>query len=522
MIKKIFCLIILTVYTIQIIGGNLFADNINDKNSYNKIIERPRITIVPIEGGEYGTVEVEAINKLTSIILETGAFTVVERTRLNEIIGQHKINLSGLIEDKENISLGNGMLATQYILFVNELTIMNSRGDYEPRICIRIMNLETGKIIFATYASGITTSDCINTIKEKLLNYFKEHIIDLSSQGKKRICVLPSQSENYYCSNPFLSQVFCSFLYDNCELYERDGLSELFKEIKLDYSGLMNEKTVVKIGNLKHINYALLGFTSREVMHRRLVNTQTREIVWGQTVFYKTSSSPMLSGEFIEPIETIGKDICQYIETTNLEKDRILKSGRPRLIVLPIPSQSKNSMCMSQVIAGELANCPNYTILEYEGLKYLTEEMNVSQTNWFENTEKACRVGKFFKADFVLLGNESRESINLRIIDVNNGAINMSKEFSSLAQIKEEIGGCDVTQFLPTKPVVGKKDDKSINWYLLLIGGILVFIGSSTSSSHEGLTDEEYRRGKAGCIAIGSVLMGYSLIKMFGHKENNN
>lgn len=110
-----------------------------------------------------------ASDMLATHIVKTGAFRVMERDKLATIMKEQKLGLSGLVDSSSAVRVGK-LLGVQYIVTgaVTEYGHSKSGGGgggvrvgkkgYQAAVDVRMIDAETGEIVFADTGSGSKAS----------------------------------------------------------------------------------------------------------------------------------------------------------------------------------------------------------------------------------------------------------------------------------------------------------------------------------------------------------------------------
>ncbi|MBN1647065.1 MAG: hypothetical protein JW874_03435 [Spirochaetales bacterium] len=135
----------------------------------------------PILGKQFTTAVIEFTNKtkygarrlsdsageiLTTEMLRSGNFILVERDKIEQVMAELELQLSGITESENAAELG-AMLNCQYMLVGSvssygvkttgqDLIIMQKKVQTaECEVDIRVIDVETGGIIFSAYGKGV-------------------------------------------------------------------------------------------------------------------------------------------------------------------------------------------------------------------------------------------------------------------------------------------------------------------------------------------------------------------------------
>lgn len=132
---------------------------------------KPRIAVLPLKGegrGVFGDQREATYQKVTEAFLLTKRFDLVERSQLSAVLGEGKLQNSGLVDDATAVSLGK-QVGVKFVILGSysgtmDRTVESYQGRYGPvynvffpakmTLNLRMVNVETGKIEEAFEASG--------------------------------------------------------------------------------------------------------------------------------------------------------------------------------------------------------------------------------------------------------------------------------------------------------------------------------------------------------------------------------
>ena len=136
--------------------------------------EYRKIKIAVLDFQQNGTFDSADVGKivaewLTTSLVETGRFDVIERRLLQQIVEEQKMGKSGLVDPGSASRLGR-LLGVKTIV---SGTVQSYEGTYE--INARLINVETGSIITAEKITASSTTrlpDLVNRISAKIMRHF--------------------------------------------------------------------------------------------------------------------------------------------------------------------------------------------------------------------------------------------------------------------------------------------------------------------------------------------------------------
>lgn len=148
-----------------------------------------KIKIAVMDFQQNGTFDSADVGKivaewLTTSLVETGRFDVIERRLLQQLIEEQKIGKSGLVDPGSASKLGR-LLGVKTIV---SGTVQSYGGIYE--INARLINVETGSIITAEKVSAVSTtrlSDLVSRISTKIMQHFPLQGYVVQRNGNKVI-----------------------------------------------------------------------------------------------------------------------------------------------------------------------------------------------------------------------------------------------------------------------------------------------------------------------------------------------
>ncbi len=165
--------------------------------------------------GERGTRTLYSINieeALTYQLFKTGAFDIVERRKINRLLEEHNLSLSGLVDETSTVEIGK-LLGSTVLIFgrisKNEYKEETSRSDeqedfegnkyhvyyrsgsYSLGVNIRLVDVNTGKILFtktfeASRRARTSAKDKAAPVID-MNKLFRECVDDIGSQFARMI-----------------------------------------------------------------------------------------------------------------------------------------------------------------------------------------------------------------------------------------------------------------------------------------------------------------------------------------------
>lgn len=113
-------------------------------------------------------------DNFTTQLIKTGRFAIVERTRLNEILKEHELAMTGVLGESDAMKLGK-LAQTPYIVLasINSLTIENnnvvddtvfgfSKTKIKVRLTLRVISTTTGASVAAAEVTREETKSGIH------------------------------------------------------------------------------------------------------------------------------------------------------------------------------------------------------------------------------------------------------------------------------------------------------------------------------------------------------------------------
>jgi len=141
-------------------------------------IYKEKLAIIEFQNNtEYKNLGKAITDEITTLLVQTKRFEIIERERINEILKEQEFQMTGLVNEKDTVKFGS-LIAAKYLLFGSitsanaihseeEVTIKekNKTGTKETKyiltkwngkviITAKFVDVATGKIIFAKTVTG--------------------------------------------------------------------------------------------------------------------------------------------------------------------------------------------------------------------------------------------------------------------------------------------------------------------------------------------------------------------------------
>ncbi|MEA3286518.1 MAG: CsgG/HfaB family protein [Candidatus Marinimicrobia bacterium] len=130
------------------------------------------LAVLDFEGNEKlkGKVDLKMSDMLTTSLVKTGRFDIVERNKIDNIIKEQRLGLAGIIDEMSAAEVGK-MIGAEYVVFGSITSATRSDIDkfgyilvkIEVGIDVRVVNATTGKILLSESAIGLSESKIVQT-----------------------------------------------------------------------------------------------------------------------------------------------------------------------------------------------------------------------------------------------------------------------------------------------------------------------------------------------------------------------
>ncbi|MBU4561342.1 CsgG/HfaB family protein [bacterium] len=136
-----------------------------------------RVAVLPF--GPNGIVSDMFITELIGI----GKFDVIERGQLDKVLGEYKLSLSGILDEKtrkelgrllgvDAIFLGSAVVRKTPVFLAMQYSAV-ATTVYETAISVRLVDIETGSILISCSTSGEDQQKSIEKIVKKIKKAFQ-------------------------------------------------------------------------------------------------------------------------------------------------------------------------------------------------------------------------------------------------------------------------------------------------------------------------------------------------------------
>ena len=167
-------------------------------------------------------IEVASTEILSTLLHKTGAFSVVERTKLKAIVTEQGFTMSGLVDSTKNAVQVGKLLGADFLITGSVLTygekvvkftgygVSTEKNIKELIVNIKVLDMNTGKIEYATLATAqdealntnsvTVTSDYLErTLLQKAL---ESSVKEIADQIKLKQAVIPEKVNVEFYSTP--------------------------------------------------------------------------------------------------------------------------------------------------------------------------------------------------------------------------------------------------------------------------------------------------------------------------------
>lgn len=245
---------------------------------------------------------------LTAKLIESGKFSVIERTRLKDILNEHKIILTGLAEGSQKIGR---LLGVKYLIFGS---ISALSGFIE--IDIRMVEAESG-IIVAASGKEIRTKKGLKDIGKPLIKFLL-NIYELNIPRQKGAIGVLNFTGLEAVSEILITEFVTKSPYT---IVERSNLDKILAEYKLDLSGVIETETMKDIGRLTDVETIVTGNVSIVdkdlLLYGQAIDVTTGELRSSATLRYGRKKSIRRAVESLakEMLAEIGCEVLWKFET---------------------------------------------------------------------------------------------------------------------------------------------------------------------------------------------------------------
>ncbi len=124
-----------------------------DPNSVTQVGSRLALAVIPFEGkGEAAKFVDDVTEKMITRLVNLRRFKVIERSALDKIMKEQKLQASGIVDDRTAVNLGK--LTGADAMIVGRVTFISGKG----KVSARVIDVETGETIAARDAPVVGAS----------------------------------------------------------------------------------------------------------------------------------------------------------------------------------------------------------------------------------------------------------------------------------------------------------------------------------------------------------------------------
>ena len=157
-------------------GGTIFMpsgwdDSIIDRIKAGKSTKKV-LAVLDFEGNEKlkGKVDLKMSDMLTTSLVKTARFEIVERNKIDKVFKEQNLGLSGMVDENTAAEVGK-LLGAEYVVFGSITSATRKDIDkfgyilvrIEVGIDVRSVNTTTGRILLSESAIGVSESKLVTT-----------------------------------------------------------------------------------------------------------------------------------------------------------------------------------------------------------------------------------------------------------------------------------------------------------------------------------------------------------------------
>jgi len=130
------------------------------------------LAVLDFEGNDKlkGKVDLKMSDMLTTSLVKTGRFDIVERNKIDRVFKEQQLGLAGIVDEMSAAEVGK-ILGAEYVVFGSITSATRSDIDkfgyilvrIEVGIDVRVVNTTTGKILLSESALGLSESKIVQT-----------------------------------------------------------------------------------------------------------------------------------------------------------------------------------------------------------------------------------------------------------------------------------------------------------------------------------------------------------------------
>ncbi|MEO0204048.1 MAG: CsgG/HfaB family protein [candidate division WOR-3 bacterium] len=116
-------------------------------------------------------------------LLKTGKFDVIDRQRIDEILEEQEFSHSGLVDQETAVKVGK-LLGANLIAFVEKISSDRDFDAYISKISVKIIDVQTGRIMYVATAYGQSYEDEDDALKEGCKNALYPLVKKFATNGE--------------------------------------------------------------------------------------------------------------------------------------------------------------------------------------------------------------------------------------------------------------------------------------------------------------------------------------------------
>jgi len=188
------------------VGGTIsmpsgWDDSIIDKIKAGKSTKKI-LAVLDFEGNEKlkGKVDLKMSDMLTTSLVKTARFEIVERNKIDKVFKEQNFGMSGMVDENTAAEVGK-LLGAEYVVFGSITSATRKDIDkfgyilvrIEVGIDVRAVNTTTGKILLSESAIGVSESKLVTTAEGVIVSGAIDYNSAYADASREAITIVGSK-----------------------------------------------------------------------------------------------------------------------------------------------------------------------------------------------------------------------------------------------------------------------------------------------------------------------------------------
>jgi len=261
--------------------------------------------------------------EISSIIVNAGGYTVLERQLINKVLEENRFQTGGLVDDSQISEMGNRMGAN--LVFVTNITVLGNANYY---ISCKIIDVQTARIEKQrTAQSSHNLSDLITVVQKSVTEMLGVTTTNIGiSQQTGRLFSDESKDRKVAIFDPagtvdnsireIVREEISSIIVnaDGYTVLERQLINKVLEENRFQSGGLVDDSQMSEIGKRMGANLVFVTNMTAMSGDNHYVSCKLIDVETARIEKQRTAQTQRGANELIDVVQKIVREMFEYTE----------------------------------------------------------------------------------------------------------------------------------------------------------------------------------------------------------------